>query len=42
MFWIAVAVALGLLSGLLIMLGVSLHAVEDYDDHMPDIEGLLR
>ncbi len=42
MFWITVTAALGLLLGLLIRVGVSLRFVSDYDDQMPDIEGLLR
>lgn len=42
MLWIAVTAALGLLLGLLIRVGVSLRVVHDYDDSMPDLEGLLR
>lgn len=42
MVWLIGIAALGLCSGLLVRVGAAFCTIDDYDEQMPDIEGILR
>lgn len=40
MFWLAALVVLGLASVVVALARIAMQTAQDYDEHMPDIEGL--